>query len=446
MKRILIANRGEIARRIISTCKRIGIKTVVVYSEADYELPFVKEANVAVCIGKGPVQDSYLNAEKIIEVAKEYKVDAIHPGYGLLSENGDFVNQVEQAGITFIGPNAEILSLMGDKISARKTMIQAGVPVVPGLDEGIKDLGEAIHVAKEIGYPIMLKASGGGGGIGMVLCETEQDLVAHFPKVVSRAKAYFKSENVFLEKYIENARHIEVQIFGDKLGNFVHLFERNCSIQRRNQKVVEEALSPNISEETRKKLYLAALKAAKAVSYTNAGTIEFIVDEKENIYFLEMNTRLQVEHPITEKITGIDLVEWQINIAKGLPIPVKQDEITANGCAIEFRVYAENPKNFYPSPGKITELKWGNVTNARIDTGYEAGNTVTPFYDPLIAKVIFHEHTREECLQQARKFFNETVISGIQTNIPLFLHILEEPNFQNGQYTTNLLKVMKTKA
>ena len=318
LKRILIANRGEIARRIITTCKQLEIETVAVYSEADSELPYVKEADDAICIGKGPVKDSYLNMEKIIEVATNYNVEAIHPGYGLLSENGDFVKRIEQAGITFIGPNADILTLMGDKISARRAMVEAGVPVVPGSDGGVTSVSEAIQVAKEIGYPVMLKASGGGGGIGMVLCKNEQELSTSFSKIQSRAKAYFNSESVFLGKFIPNARHIEVQIFGDQNGNVIHLYERNCSVQRRNQKVIEETHSPNLSEQTREKLYEAAKRAAKAVSYTNAGTVEFIVDEAENIYFLEMNTRLQVEHPVTERICGIDLVEWQIKIAKGL--------------------------------------------------------------------------------------------------------------------------------
>jgi acetyl-CoA carboxylase, biotin carboxylase subunit len=444
LKRILIANRGEIARRIITTCKQLEIETVAVYSEADSELPYVKEADDAICIGKGPVKDSYLNMEKIIEVATNYNVEAIHPGYGLLSENGDFVKRIEQAGITFIGPNADILTLMGDKISARRAMVEAGVPVVPGSDGGVTSVSEAIQVAKEIGYPVMLKASGGGGGIGMVLCKNEQELSTSFSKIQSRAKAYFNSESVFLEKFIPNARHIEVQIFGDQNGNVIHLYERNCSVQRRNQKVIEETHSPNLSEQTREKLYEAAKRAAKAVSYTNAGTVEFIVDEAENIYFLEMNTRLQVEHPVTERICGIDLVEWQIKIAKGLEIPLQQESIKSFGHAIEFRVYAENPNNFYPSPGKISTLNWGNQTNIRIDSGYEQGNTVTPFYDPLIAKVIVHEENREQCLQVARSFFKETKISGIQTNIPLFLHILENPDFKRGSYSTNLLKQMVT--
>ncbi|MBF6632785.1 MAG: ATP-grasp domain-containing protein, partial [Planococcus sp. (in: Bacteria)] len=308
MKKILIANRGEIARRIIRTCERLGIETVAIHSEADGDLPYVSEATQAVLIGPNPVVQSYLQIDKIIEEAKKHGVDAIHPGYGLLSENAGFARRVAEAGMVFIGPSSDIIEKMGDKIESRRTMIQAGVPVVPGTEEGLATLEEAIHEAEAIGYPLMLKASAGGGGIGMVRCESEQALTQQFVSVKNRAKAYFGDDVVYLEKFIADARHIEVQIFGDHHGNLVHLYERNCSVQRRNQKVIEESPSPNLPQDVRERLCEAALQAGKAVNYTNAGTVEFIVDPDNNFYFLEMNTRLQVEHPVTEEVTGLDLV------------------------------------------------------------------------------------------------------------------------------------------
>ncbi|MEH7110817.1 acetyl-CoA carboxylase biotin carboxylase subunit [Neobacillus niacini] len=439
MQKILIANRGEIALRIIKTCHQMGIETVAIYSEADKEMPFVKAASKAVCVGEAPVIKSYLQVDKIIEIAKGEKVDAIHPGYGFLSENGAFAERAKMEGIIFIGPDAEIIKLMGDKIVSRKTMEKAGVPVVPGSGHGLKSIEEACSLSKQMNYPVMLKASSGGGGIGMVLCENEQALIKAFASTKSRALTYFGSDEVFLEKYITKARHIEVQVFGDQQGNIVHLFERDCSIQRRHQKVIEESPSPFLTEATRKKIYETALIAAKAVGYTNAGTIEFIVDEKENFYFLEMNTRLQVEHPVTEMITGIDLVEWQIRIAQGEPIPIRQSQITSTGHAIEFRLYAEDPVRFLPSPGKITKLDWNDTTDIRIDSGYQVGNTITPYYDPMIAKCIFHGDTREEVIKVAERFFNDLEIEGIKTNAPLFLNVLGNESFQHGNYTTNFL-------
>ncbi|WP_033829318.1 acetyl-CoA carboxylase biotin carboxylase subunit [Bacillus andreraoultii] len=443
MRKILIANRGEIAERIIKTCKKLGIETVAIYSDVDKDLPFVKEATVAKNIGPGPVKDSYLQIDRIIQLAKSLEVDAIHPGYGLLSENSEFAKKISQMGMIFIGPKAETLADMGDKVSARKKMKEAGVPVVPGTENVISNMDEAISLADEIGYPVMLKASGGGGGIGMVLCQDEGDLKKAYSSVKSRAEMYFGSDQIFIEKFIEKARHIEVQIFGDQYGNIIHLYERDCSVQRRNQKVVEETPAFRLSEKGKQKLYQYAIKAAKSVSYINAGTIEFIVDTDENCYFLEMNTRLQVEHPVTEEITGIDLVAWQIEVAKGNPIPMKQESIEKNGHAIEFRVYAENPKNFYPSPGTITKLQWGNTKRVRIDKGYVEGNTVTPYYDPMLAKVIFKGATRKECLHNANEFFNTTTIEGIKTNIPVFLDILNDKDFISGIYDTNLLKNLK---
>lgn len=439
MQKILIANRGEIALRIMKTCQRMGIETIAIYSEADKDLPFVKAATKAVCVGEAPVSKSYLLVEKILEIAKNEKVDAIHPGYGFLSENAAFAERASKEGIVFIGPKPKTIELMGDKIVSRQTMEQAGVPVVPGSGKGLKTVEEACNLAEAINYPVMLKASSGGGGIGMVLCENEQALVKSFASTKTRAQSYFGSDEVFIEKYIPDARHIEVQVFGDSHGNLVHLFERDCSIQRRHQKVVEESPSPFLSEETRQKIYQTAVKAAKAVDYTNAGTIEFIVDEHENYYFLEMNTRLQVEHPVTEMATGLDLVKWQILVARGEKLPLLQSEIKSFGHAIEFRLYAEDPVRFLPSPGKITTLVWNETNEVRIDAGYQQGDTVTPYYDPMIAKCIFHGKTREKTLTAAEHFFKNVQIEGIKTNAPLFLNILAADDFKNGNYTTNFL-------
>ncbi|MDP4085715.1 MAG: acetyl-CoA carboxylase biotin carboxylase subunit [Bacillota bacterium] len=438
MQRILIANRGEIALRIIKTCTEMGIETIAVYSDADQDMPFVKAATKAVYIGDSPVNKSYLQVENILQAAISERADGIHPGYGFLSENPQFAEKVSEAGITFIGPDSNTIQLMGDKIVSRHVMESAEVPVVPG-SSGIKSKEEAISVAYEIGFPVMLKASSGGGGIGMVLCENEETIVKNFDSIRTRAKAYFGSDAVFIEKYIPNARHIEVQIFGDNYGNVIHLFERDCSIQRRHQKVVEESPSPFMSEEGRLKLYETAIKAAKAVNYKNAGTIEFIVDENENFYFLEMNTRLQVEHPVTEQVTGLDLVKWQILVSRGKQLPLSQHEIVSKCHAIEFRLYAEDPVRFLPSPGKITKLKWEDSEGIRVDSGYTENGTVTPFYDPMIAKCIFYGVSRQESLSKAVKFFNHIQIEGIKTNAPLFQKILTSDDFQKGNYTTGFL-------
>jgi acetyl-CoA carboxylase biotin carboxylase subunit len=439
VQKILIANRGEIALRIIRTCQEMGIETIAIYSEADKEMPFVKAATAAFCVGEPPVNKSYLQVDKILEIAKREKVDAIHPGYGFLSENAAFAKRAIEEGIIFIGPNPSTIELMGDKIISRQTMEKAGVPVVPGSGYGLKTSEEASVLAETIGYPVMLKASGGGGGIGMVYCEDEQALVRSFAQTKARAMAYFGSDEVFIEKYIKDARHVEVQVFGDTHGNIVHLYERNCSIQRRHQKVIEESPSPSLSDTARQKMFETALRAASAVNYTNAGTIEFIVDENENFYFLEMNTRLQVEHPVTEMITGLDLVKWQLLIAQGERLPLLQDDITLSGHAIEFRLYAEDSVRFLPSPGKISTLHWSRQAGVRIDSGYEEGGTVTPFYDPMIAKVIIHKETRENALEEAVRFFNGVKIEGIKTNVPLFLNVLSNNDFQNGKYTTSYL-------
>ncbi|ULT58483.1 acetyl-CoA carboxylase biotin carboxylase subunit [Neobacillus drentensis] len=439
MQKILIANRGEIALRIIKTCQMMGIETIAIYSEADQDMPFVKEATKAIRVGEAHVSKSYLRVDKILEIARDEKVDAIHPGYGFLSENAAFAEQTIKAGMIFIGPEPKTIELMGDKITSRQTMVNAGVPVVPGSSHGLKTIEEACSLAETIGYPIMLKASGGGGGIGMVLCENEQALNKSYESTKKRAMTYFGSDEVFIEKYITESRHIEVQVFGDRFGNIIHLFERDCSIQRRHQKVVEESPSPFLSEQVKQKMFDTAIKAARAVNYTNAGTVEFIVDQEENFYFLEMNTRLQVEHPVTEKITGLDLVKWQILVARGEKLPLQQTEISSQGHAVEFRLYAEDPVRFLPSPGKITTLQWDVGEGGRIDSGYIEGGTVTPFYDPLIAKCIFYGESRQKALAAAKRFFKDIKIEGIKTNVPLFLTILDSDSFQKGEYTTNFL-------
>jgi acetyl-CoA carboxylase biotin carboxylase subunit len=439
MQKILIANRGEIALRIIKTCKEMDIETIAIYSDADSEMPFVREATKAIRIGESPVNKSYLRADLILEIAKQEKVDGIHPGYGFLSENAQFAAQVKENGIVFIGPSPETIELMGDKIVSRTTMMNAGVPVVPGSSLGVVNEEEACELAKTIGYPVMLKASGGGGGIGMIRCEDEQALTKSFSSTKARAKNYFGSDEVFIEKCIENGRHIEVQVFGDNYGNIVHMFERDCSVQRRNQKVIEESPSPFLSDHTKEKMFDTAILAAKSVGYINAGTIEFIVDEEENFYFLEMNTRLQVEHPVTESITGLDLVKWQILVSRGERLPNLQPEIKRNGHAIEFRLYAEDPVSFLPSPGKITSINWPTNLDARIDSGYESGHTVTPFYDPMIAKCIVTGKSRTDALSKSLDFFDRFSIEGIKTNAQLFQEILKDADFNKGNYTTAFL-------
>ena len=443
MQKILIANRGEIAERIIRTCHRLGIETVAVYSDADKDLPYVHSATIARHIGEAPPQKSYLNVDQLIEIAKEENVDAVHPGYGFLSENGEFSERLKEAGLIFIGPSFDVIRLMGDKLSSRRAMIEAGVPVVPGSEQPVESLEEACQLAMEIGYPVMLKASGGGGGIGMHRCENQQDLENTFEQTKKRAKAYFNNEDMFIEKYVGNARHIEVQVFGDSHGNVVHMFERNCSVQRRNQKVIEEAHSPAISEGARKKIWEAAVLAAQKVNYCNAGTVEFIMDEEENFYFLEMNTRLQVEHPITEAITGLDLVEWQLLVADGNALPLKQEEITSKGHSIEFRLYAEDPSTFFPSPGLITKWQMPPQEGVRIDSGYGPDLKVTPFYDPMVAKIIISAETREEAIERAREYLDQVEVEGIKTNLPFLRHVLKNDGFINGNYHTGFIQSMK---
>ena len=413
--KILIANRGEIAIRIINTCRKLGIKTVAVYSEADEFAPHVKAADESYLIGGPRVNESYLNIEKIIEVAKKTNAEAIHPGYGLLSENAEFAKRCEEEGIVFVGPDSNTIHKMGSKLLARKTMEDAGIPVIPGINDPISTSEEAIKYANQLGYPVMLKASSGGGGIGMQIVKNDDELINAFESNRRRAEQFFGDGTMFMEKVIENAHHIEIQLLADQYGNIVHLFERECSIQRRHQKVVEEAPSPLLNSETRQKMGDSAIKAAKTINYKNAGTIEFLVDEQQNFYFLEMNTRLQVEHPVTEEITGIDLVEQQLKIAYGEKLEINQDDLNIQGHAIEVRIYAEDPKSFFPSPGTITDVQFPKAEYIRNDVAIEKDYKVTPFYDPMIAKLIVKGKDRNEAISRLQEALRQYKIEGVKT-------------------------------
>ncbi|KIV50552.1 biotin carboxylase [Aneurinibacillus migulanus] len=443
MKTVLIANRGEIARRIIRTCKAKGIRTIAVHSEADASMPFVREADAAVVIGPPPVAKSYLNMEAILQAAKEQGADAIHPGYGLLSENGSFARRCAEEGIVFIGPHPEVMEDMGDKIRARARMIEAGVPVVPGYNGSIADAEEACHIAAGIGYPVMLKASAGGGGIGMQVCENEEEVRKAFQSAKGRAKAYFGNDDMFIEKYIEEPHHIEVQIAGDKHGQIIHLFERECSIQRRHQKVIEESPSPFLDNATREAICQTAVQAAKAVGYTGVGTVEFIMNGDKEFFFLEMNTRLQVEHPVTEAVTGFDLVEMQLAIAEEKALTFSQEEVMQRGHAIELRIYAEDPVTFMPSPGTISRYEQPEGKGIRVDDAVESGSTITPFYDPMIGKLIVSGNTRTEAITRAEEALTQYVIEGIKTNLPMLGDVLHNETFAAGIYTTQFVQQMK---
>lgn len=440
IKKILIANRGEIASRIIRSCKENGIKTVAVYSEADANSPFVSEADESVLIGPPRVNESYLKADKIIEVAKETNADAIHPGYGFLSENSDFVKLCEDNDLIFIGPTGNVMEQMGDKIAARNLMKDAGVPVIPGTNEAVPNTEAAIEIAQDIGYPIMIKASAGGGGIGMQIVRSDEELEAAFESNSKRAEQFFGSGAMFMERLLENARHIEVQIIADNHGNAVHLFERECSVQRRNQKVLEEAPSPFISPETREKMGEASVKAVKEIGYRNAGTIEYLVDENEQFYFLEMNTRIQVEHAITEEITGLDIVKLQLDVANGKELPITQDDVKMSGHSIEARIYAEDPVTFFPSPGKIEEYSEPTGDHIRIEASILEGSEVTPFYDPMISKLVVTGENREDAIAKMDEALANYTISGIKTNIPMVQTVVKEENFQKGNTTTDYVE------
>lgn len=438
MKKVLIANRGAIAARIIRACREEQIKTVAIYSEADKTLPYVTMADESYEIGPAPVQQSYLNMDAIIHLAKSVGADAIHPGYGFLSENPAFVRACEKENIIFIGPSAHVMDQMGDKIRARQLMKRANVPIIPGTDKQLSSVTEAKEKAKKLGYPVLLKASAGGGGIGMQLVHDETELEENFTSTAKRAEQFFGNNAIYLEKAITNARHIEVQIAADMNGNVIHLFERECSIQRRNQKVIEEAPA-NISDALREKLTTYAIQAAKKMNYTNVGTIEFLVDENDHVYFLEMNTRIQVEHGITEEITRIDIARLQLNIARGKSLASLQDDITINGHAIEARIYAEDPKNFFPSPGTITRYKEPQGEGIRIETTVTNDTEVTPFYDPMISKLIVYGKTREETIKKLQEALHTYEIDGIKTNIPMLRKISSLEPFLRANITTEFV-------
>ncbi|HHT7858675.1 acetyl-CoA carboxylase biotin carboxylase subunit [Pasteurella multocida] len=432
LEKVVIANRGEIALRILRACKELGIKTVAVHSTADRELKHVLLADETVCIGPAPSTKSYLNIPAIIAAAEVTGADAIHPGYGFLSENADFAEQVERSGFIFIGPTADVIRLMGDKVSAIEAMKKSGVPCVPGSDGPVgSDMAKNKEIAKRIGYPVIIKASGGGGGRGMRVVRDEASLEESIAMTKAEAKAAFNNDMVYMEKYLENPRHIEIQVLADTHGNAIYLAERDCSMQRRHQKVVEEAPAPGISDEVRRDIGERCAKACAEIGYRGAGTFEFLYENGE-FYFIEMNTRIQVEHPVTEMITGVDLVKEQLRIAAGLPISIKQEDVKVRGHAIECRINAEDPKSFLPSPGKVDHLHSPGGLGVRWDSHVYAGYTVPPHYDSMIAKLITYGDTREVAIRRMQNALGETILTGIKTNIPLHELILADENFQQG--------------
>ncbi len=441
IKKVLVANRGEIAVRVMRSCREMGIRSVAVYSDADRKAMHVLYADEAFHIGASPSTESYLNMEKILEVAKKSNADAIHPGYGFLSENALFCEKCQAAGIQFIGPDAFAISQMGDKITARKTMIKAGVPVVPGTEEAISSEEQALQIIDKIGLPVMIKASAGGGGKGMRLVKKQKDIKSSLRAARSEAKSAFGDDAVYVEKYIESPHHIEFQILADKHGNVIHLFERECSVQRRHQKIIEETPSPILTDQVRNEMGKAAVAAAKAVGYVGAGTIEFIVDNQLNYYFLEMNTRLQVEHPITERVVGIDLVKEQIRIASGNPLSCKQDELKQNGHAIECRVYAEDAtQNFMPAPGKVTHITIPYGVGVRVDGYIYEGFEIPMYYDPLIAKLIVWGRNRADAIERTIRALQEFKIAGVKTSLHFLENIMTAPDFVKGNYTTHFIE------
>lgn len=440
--KVLIANRGEIAVRIIRACRELGIRTVAVYSEADREAMHTELADEAVCIGPSKASESYLNKQQILSAAVLTKAEAIHPGFGFLSENSQFAEMCEACHITFIGPKSQTIDEMGNKIHARQLMKKAGVPVIPGSDGAIVDVKQALEIANQVGYPVMLKAAAGGGGKGIRKVLTEAELPSAFASAQQEAKAAFGNDEMYLEKIIYPARHIEVQILGDKYGNVLHFGERDCSLQRNNQKVLEESPSVVISETNREKLGKIAVKAAKAVSYENAGTIEFLLDLSGQFYFMEMNTRIQVEHPITEMVTGVDLVKKQIEVAAGEKLTIKQEDIKLRGHAIECRINAENPAfHFAPSPGKIENLLLpSGGMGLRVDSAMYSGYAIPPFYDSMIAKIIVHGQTRFEALMKMQRALGELVTDGVATNAEFQMDLISHPNVIAGDYDTSFLQ------
>ena len=441
INKILIANRGEIAVRIIRACKEMNVKTVAVYSEVDKDAMHVKLADEAICIGPANSSKSYLNFKNIIEAANITGADAIHPGFGFLSENSQFAKICEESNIKFIGPNYKVIEMMGNKSNAKELMKNAGVPVVPGSDGSVKGLKDAIKIANEIGYPIMLKAAAGGGGKGIRIVNAPEELESNYNIVKQEAKISFNDDEIYIEKFIKNPRHVEIQILADEHGNVIHLGERDCSIQRRNQKVIEETPSTAIDDKLRNKMGESAIKAVKASGYTSCGTIEFLVDSDKNFYFMEMNTRIQVEHPITEERTGIDIVKAQIRVSAGEPLKIKQKDVKFNGYSIECRINAENPaKNFRPCPGTITGVILPGGNGVRVDTAIYSGYTIPSNYDSMIAKIITHGDTRNEAISKMKRALEETVIEGVDTNIDFLFKIIKNPNFIRGNFDTSFIE------
>jgi pyruvate carboxylase subunit A len=441
MKKILIANRGEIAIRIMRTAKKMGIKTVAIYSTADRNAPHVRFADEAVLIGEAPSSKSYLLGDKIIEVAKKLKVDAIHPGYGFLSENANFAEACENNNIIFIGPKSKSIKIMGSKLAAKEAVKAYNIPLVPGTEEAITDIEKAKNIAKEIGFPILIKASAGGGGKGMRVVKKEAEFESQMNRAISEATSAFGDGAVFIEKYISSPKHIEIQIMADTHGNVIHLFERECSIQRRHQKIIEEAPSPVLTPELRTKMGEAAIKVAKSCDYIGAGTVEFLLDEAHNFYFLEMNTRLQVEHPVTEFITNTDLVELQIRVARGEELSITQENLKINGHAIELRVYAEDPLNdFLPSVGNLEVYKLPEGKNIRVDNGFDEGMDIPLYYDPMLSKLITYGKTREEAIELMITAIQNYQIEGIKTTLPFGSFVCEHDAFRSGNFDTHFVE------
>ncbi len=439
--RILIANRGEIAVRIMRACREMEIETVLVFSEEDRDAPYVKRANRAICIGGGAPADSYLRSDRIIAAAEIANVDAIHPGYGFLAENPRFAEQCREARIEFIGPSAESMRLVGDKVAARKLARQAKVPTVPGSGDRLEDDEEAIALAAKIGYPVMIKAAAGGGGRGIRIANNEATLRASLRQARLEAENAFKDDGLYIEKVIEMARHVEVQILGDKAGNVVHFYERDCSLQRRYQKLVEESPSPGINDRTREELCKAAVRIARAAKYFNAGTVEFLVDRDQNFYFTEVNARIQVEHPVTEMTTGHDLVAWQLRVAAGETLPIRQRDIVPKGVAIECRINAEDPADgFRPCPGPVERFEMPGGYGVRVDTHVVPGSRISPRYDSMIAKLIVHRPTRSEAIACMRRCLEEFAIAPIKTTIPIFREIFTHAQFTKGQVDTGFVE------
>ena len=441
MKKVLIANRGEIARRVIRTLRKMNIASVAIYSDADRNAPHVLEADEAVYVGASPSSESYLKQDLILQHCKDLGVDGIHPGYGFLSENAGFARKVKAAGIKLIGPSPESMEVMGDKLSAKQAVKSYNVPLVPGVDEAISDVNEAIKVAEQVGYPILIKASAGGGGKGMRLVERSEDFAEQMRLAQNEARSSFGDDAVFIEKFVTKPRHIEIQVFADSHGNVVYLFERECSIQRRHQKVVEEAPSAIVSPELRARMGAAAVAVCKACNYEGAGTVEFLLDGDLNFYFLEMNTRLQVEHPVTEEITGLDLVEWQIRVARGEQLPKKQEELSIHGHAIEVRVYAEDTLNgFTPDIGKLNRYRIPSGRSVRVDDAFVEGMDIPIFYDPMIAKLVVWGKTREDAINRTIKAIDEYQISGLKTTLDFGKYVMKHEAFRSGNFDTNFVK------